>query len=137
MPTLKTSILFTLLCSAFAGPAYAASNCGTEKSHAGYRACLEGKASESRIKLEQALTLLAKRIDNWDEELDYRQRARAHLQQSFELFQRFRESQCEFEASLAAGGNGAGDMRLHCEADLNNQYGKSLHSRLAQDTTPR
>lgn len=133
----KTSVLFTLLCSAFASPAYATTDCVTAKDHVGFRECLEKKASQSRVELEQARKLLAKRIGSWDEELVYRQRARAHLQQSFGLFQRFRESHCEFEASLAAGGNGAGDMRLHCEADLNNQYAKSLRSRIAQDAAPR
>lgn len=134
---LKTGVLVTLLCSAFAGPAYATTGCGREKDHVSYRECLEKKASHSRVELEHALALLAKRIDTWDEELEYRQRARAHLKQSFGLFQRFRESQCGFEASLAAGGNGAGDMRLHCEANLNNQFAKSLRSRMTQAAAPR
>jgi uncharacterized protein YecT (DUF1311 family) len=134
---LKTSVLFTLIFAALAVPASASTNCGSERSQVGYRECLKIKASQSSVELEQALALLARRIDSWDEELEYRQRARAHLQLSFGRFQRFRDSQCELEASLAAGGNGAGDMRLHCEADLNKQYAKSLRSGLAHDPAPR
>lgn len=36
-------------------------------------------------------------------------------------FLRYRQSQCEFQTSLAAGGNGAVDRRLLCEIDLNNR----------------
>ncbi|WP_081897415.1 lysozyme inhibitor LprI family protein [Massilia sp. BSC265] len=133
---LKTGVLVTLLCSAFTGPASATAGCGREKDHVDYRECLERKASQSRVELEQALALLGKRIDSWDEEFVYRRRAHAHLQQSFELFQRFRESHCQFEASLAAGGNAAGDMRLHCEAELNNQYATSLRSRMTHVAAP-
>lgn len=134
---LKTRVFFALLCSTLAGSAYASTQCGREKDHVGYRKCLEKKALQSRVKLDQAMALLARRIDSRDEELEYRQRTQARLQQSFGLFQRFRESHCEFESSLAAGGNGAGDMRLQCEAELNSRYTKSLQGHLAQDATPR
>lgn len=80
---LRASVFFTLLCSVFAGPAHASTDCGVEKSHVEYRECLKSRASQSRVELEQALALLAKRIDGWIEELEYRQRARAYLQQSY------------------------------------------------------
>lgn len=121
-----TRSFFALSCLAYAGFAYANSDCATADSHAGQRECLERAASASRAELEKARASLAKRIQAWDEASDYRQRSLRLLTNSFMRFERFRDAECEYEAASAAGGNGAGDMRLECKVSLNRAYTESL-----------
>lgn len=114
-----------------AGSVYANGDCRTTQSHADQRKCLEGAASRARAKLEKTQALLVERIQAWEEDPDYRQRAAKLLKQSFARFAEFRDAECEYEAAAAAGGNGAGDMRLQCQIDLSEQYAESLLKQLA------
>jgi uncharacterized protein YecT (DUF1311 family) len=109
---------------------HASGDCDTGGSHANQRQCLERAASTSRAELEKAQSLLVERIQAWDEEPDYRLRAIKLLKQSFARYAEFRDTECEYEAAAAAGGNGAGDMRLQCQIDLNRQYAESLRKHL-------
>jgi hypothetical protein len=45
-------------------------------------------------------------------------------------YARYRKFQCEHEASSAAGGNGAGDMRLSCQVLLDAAYLKSNQEKI-------
>jgi uncharacterized protein YecT (DUF1311 family) len=112
------------------GCVHARSDCSTAESHADQRKCLERAAAATRAELEKAQALLIERIEAWDEEADYRQRAVKLLKQSVARFAEFRDTECEYEAAAAAGGNGAGDMRLQCQIDLNRQYAESLRKQL-------
>jgi uncharacterized protein YecT (DUF1311 family) len=114
----------------FAGCVYARSDCSTTESHADQRKCLERAASATWAKLEKAQALLIERIQAWDEEVDYRKTATRRLKRSSARFEEFRNTECEYEAAAAAGGNGAGDMRLQCQIDLNKQYAESLRKQL-------
>ena len=105
-------------------------------SHGEQRQCLERIAAESRVKLEHARALLIKRIQTWDEEASYRQRTLTLLNQSYDRFKNYRNFQCEYEASTAAGGNGAGDMRLQCQIDLNAHYVTWLNTQLRSQAMP-
>jgi hypothetical protein len=53
------------------------------------------------------------------------------LKQSVARFGQFRDTECKYEAAAAAGGNGAGDMQLQCQIDLNRQYAESLRKQFA------
>lgn len=118
--------MFALLCFLFAGHAHAGSACSTTEGHADQRRCLERAAHATQVELEKAHGLLVERIRAWDAEPDDRQRAVTLLKQSFTRFAAFRDTECEYEAAAAAGGNGAGDRRLQCRIDLNRQYAASL-----------
>ncbi|MBW8897346.1 MAG: DUF1311 domain-containing protein [Massilia sp.] len=115
-----------LACFMIAGYVHASSDCSTAESHADQRSCLERAASATRAKLETTQALLITRIEAWDESAGDRQRAVKLLKQSVARFAQFRDTECEYEAAAAAGGNGAGDMRLQCQIDLNRQYAESL-----------
>lgn len=136
-PRFRTGLLYALACLTAAGMAHANSDCSTAQSHADQRKCLEGAASESRARLAQARVLITNRIQAWDEEPVYRQRALTLLKESFLRFERFRDAECEYEAAAAAGGNGAGDMRLQCQIGLNREYTESLHRQLNRYAAPR
>jgi uncharacterized protein YecT (DUF1311 family) len=133
----QARLFFALACFTFAASAYANSDCSTAESHADQRECLGRAASASRAELETVRASLVKRIKSWDEEPVYKQRALALLKQSFVRFERFRNSECEYEAAAAAGGNGAGDMRLQCQVDLNRHYAESLRKQLNWYFAPR
>jgi hypothetical protein len=97
------------------------SDCAALSSHAESRACLSKKAYASSVALQDAEEELAKAITHWDEDPYWKSKSANALRTSNQDFYRYRESYCDFSASLAAGGNGAGDMRLECIMELNRQ----------------
>jgi uncharacterized protein YecT (DUF1311 family) len=131
-----TRLFFALACSTFAGAAYANSDCHTAESHVGQRICLEGIASASQDELKKTHDSLVKRIREWDDEPDCAQKSLQLLEQSFVAFERFRDAECEYEAAAAAGGNGAGDMRLQCSISLNRKYNEILRTQMNWYTQP-
>ncbi|HEY4081749.1 MAG TPA: lysozyme inhibitor LprI family protein [Burkholderiaceae bacterium] len=89
--------------------------------HANARACLEQaaqSAAKARSEAEDAMQLAVKQ---WDQEETEKSRAALALQASQAAFLTLRRIQCDLLASLAAGGNGAGDRRLLCEIELDRQ----------------
>lgn len=96
-----------------------AEECGRKPSHAEERACYVELARSTAAELDRVERELARQVEQWDQDAEYQQRTRSLLLASFERFKSFRDAQCEAEASLAAGGNGAGDLRLSCVARLN------------------
>jgi uncharacterized protein YecT (DUF1311 family) len=79
---------------------------------------LARRSSLELINVERAANA---RIEKWDEEANWRLASAEALKQSSRQFLKYRKSQCDLVASLAAGGNGAGDMRLNCIVRLNAQ----------------
>lgn len=111
-----------------AGLASAAPDCGgRSSSHASERACWIKAAEKSDLLVRSAQESLRKRIKSWDQNAEYMERTLVLFDESTKRFSRYRQSQCEFEASAAAGGNGAGDMRLSCQIALDETYLRSLH----------
>lgn len=105
----------------------AAPNCGgRSSSHADERACWIKAAEKSNALVHTAQESLRQRIKNWDEEADYIKRTLSLFDESTKQFNRYRQSQCEFEASTAAGGNSADDMRLNCQIALDETCLRSL-----------
>jgi len=96
-----------------------AEECGRKPSHAEERGCHVELARSSTAELGGVERELAGQVEQWDQEAEYKQRTRSLLLASFERFKSFRDAQCEAEASLAAGGNAARDLRLSCVTRLN------------------
>ena len=99
----------------------AAQDCFDTGSQATARECLQQRAarSEAQLKAVEAATLKA--VNDWKDTPSNRQRSARELKASIALFRRFREHQCEFEASLAAGGTGGSHRRLLCRIELDEQ----------------
>lgn len=131
-------VIAALISIIFAIPAMAQSSemavaqCLKLPSHAESRACLEAKVKESDSILDHTETAFLSTLTHWDEEAQYKSRSVTQLQASVSKFAQYRESQCEFLSSLAAGGNGAGDRRLLCHIGLNQRRIAEL--REAQDS---
>ena len=110
------------------GLASASPYCGGRSStHASERACWIKAEKKSKALVHSAQESLRKRIKSWDEDAESIERTLVLFDESTKKFSRYRHSQCEFEASTAAGGNGAGDMRLSCQIALDETYLRSLY----------
>jgi len=102
-------------------------------SQAGMRDCLAAKAEASRKVLCQAEEMGAQMLSRWDEDILYVKRAKATLVAANVAFAKYRETQCQFSASLSGGGAGnSHEMgRLACLATLNSQRAEQLRAALS------
>ncbi|MBK1715370.1 lysozyme inhibitor LprI family protein [Rubrivivax gelatinosus] len=89
--------------------------------HADARSCLIAEAAKSDWRLEEAERDLRQVVCNWQENESYKRTALAAQKQAHAEFLRARSAQCELQATLAAGGNGANDRRLLCRIELNDR----------------
>jgi uncharacterized protein YecT (DUF1311 family) len=121
-----TLFLGTLIAS---HSAFATEECSKATSHAEQRECLAALAHRSDAEVMNAQAMVLKRINDWDEEESYKQESRNLLRESGARFKAFKTSQCELEASSAAGGNGTGDLRLDCQIRLDRLYAAELRRR--------
>ncbi|EEA01362.1 conserved hypothetical protein [Burkholderia sp. H160] len=71
---------------------------------------------------------MAHTLSKWDEDNEYVNQAKAKLVALDRKFAEYRETQCEFAASLSGGGAGnAHEMgRLACVSELNNWRAEQL-----------
>ncbi len=106
--------------------------CNSERVHAAQRACLSREALRYNDAVLAAQAVVRKRITAWDEDAGYKARSLKLFSATTRQYQRYRSSQCEFDASAAAGGNGAGDMRLTCQIELDGAYLTDLQNQTSQ-----
>lgn len=102
-------------------------------SQAGMRDCLAAKAEASQSALRQAEEMGARMLLRWDEDVQYVKGAKAKLVAANAAFAKYRETQCQFSASLSGGGAGNGHEmgRLACLATLNNRRAEQLREALS------
>jgi hypothetical protein len=117
-------------------PGLAFAACSDFPSHAEQRHCLELEAAKLSHQIEMTQAVLRDRISAWDEDAGYKSRALALFVSAASRFQAFTAAQCTFEASAAAGGNGAGDMQLECQISLGRAYLKSLQEQATWFPSP-
>lgn len=129
------SALFALV-TCWPAATLAAQICGDAPDHASERACWIKAVKDSSARVHAAQELQRRRIEQWDQDPPYRARTLALFNAAADGFARFRQTQCEYEASVAAGGNGAGDMRLRCRIALDNAYIKSIQAQAAWWSRP-
>ncbi len=92
------------------------------------RDCLREKVESSQKALTQAEQKMIGALSKWDEDDRYIREAKTKLVASNKKFAEYRETQCEFSASLTGGGAGdAHDIRrLACVSELNNRRAEQL-----------
>lgn len=122
-------ILFALALIACTA-SYAKELCSDASSHADQRACLVKAERISAAEVKNAQETHRKVILAWDDETSFIQQSLKLFNVSVREYARFRRAQCEYEASAAGGGNGAGDMRLNCQISLDVAYLKSLKDKV-------
>jgi uncharacterized protein YecT (DUF1311 family) len=89
--------------------------CSENLSHVEQRECLEQRARVREERIALAEKRVREAIMRWDQEQTYRDRSIALLNMSRKAYLKQRAAACEVEASTAAGGNGASDLRLQCQ----------------------
>lgn len=123
------AFIFFAVEAAAVGVAYAATGeCSNAISHVEQRSCLEAQFKEVEKRLVLAERSTMAKIAAWDEDTGYRLASSKALSASNSAFRKYRASQCEYEWSLAAGGNGATDMRLDCAIELTQSRIKLLEA---------
>lgn len=113
--SLTTCALLAIELAAAAEPLPDAASCSAEVGHADQRACLEHKAHARQERIALAERRVRETIAHWDQEQIYRDRSVSLLNASRRAYLAQRKATCEVEASSAAGGNAAGDLRLQCQ----------------------
>jgi len=104
----------------------AESSCYKRPSHVEAIRCLERHAQHAAAALNLAEKTLRSAVANRDQEQSERERELAAFDNSAARFREYRELQCTFVASLAAGGNAAIDRKLLCEIELNHARAADL-----------
>lgn len=89
--------------------------------HAESRSCLEKLESKIDDQLQETEKHAVGSLLAWDEEENYKNLSIKAFLDSIATFRKYQLKQCDFFWSLAAGGNGAGDMRLSCQIELADQ----------------
>jgi uncharacterized protein YecT (DUF1311 family) len=107
--------------------AFAATACDNASDHAAERVCLQQEAAKSDAKVKDAQAKLLEKIHAWREDSDFKNDTLARFQVSVGEYFKWRSAQCEYVRSVAAGGNGAGDMALECQIELDSEYLHSIH----------
>lgn len=102
--------------------------CSKAGDHASERSCLILEAKNSQIELDVTEKKFLQKLENWDEESGYKKRTKGLFLTASKQHIQLRKAQCELLASLAAGGNGAGDMRLECIIELNTRRTDEIRS---------
>ncbi len=98
-----------------------ASRCAEAADHVTQRECLEQVFKQADADLYQAEKMLRLALTTWKEEKSFKLRTLARFDKAVKSFRLYRHDACEFDASAAAGGNGAGDLRLDCAIRLTNE----------------
>jgi uncharacterized protein YecT (DUF1311 family) len=105
--------------------------CSRRASHAGQRECLTRLAAKTDAELIEIESLLQARIrsrESADHAMaEYRRRSLAHHEAGIVAYRKYRDAHCELWASVAAGGNGADDMRLSCRVALDRDRAANIH----------
>jgi uncharacterized protein YecT (DUF1311 family) len=101
-------------------------DCTRHDSHASYRTCLERQAARADADLVHQENALRSKIGRWDETVEAKQRRLHQFDLDVAAYRRYRQARCDYEASRAAGGNGAHDMRLSCRIELDAQRSAML-----------
>lgn len=113
-PRIRFAITLAIALAVMALPSLAwEPECATG-SHAEIRACLDRLTASVEAELQRMEARLASRIALWDAEPPDVRRALQLLDVDRKAYRAYRAARCELQASAAAGGNGAGDLRAMC-----------------------
>jgi uncharacterized protein YecT (DUF1311 family) len=131
MKGVALSLLTLLLgCYATSTPAqsdsHAAASCYKETSHADARSCLEQYSQRTLAALSAVEVSVRSGLSSSVDDATERARELSAFDEAAARFAEYRDRQCAFVASLAAGGNSATDRRLLCEIELNNARAMEL-----------
>lgn len=100
-------------------------DCWKGHDHAAMSACIEARAKDAQVSLDQveraAGDAIHASVDESPGFPSYRREAMARLHLASSAFSKYVASECDYEASLAVKGNGSEDVRLACVAVLSEE----------------
>ena len=105
-------------------------SCDMPMDHVEQRKCSEHLFNELSHKVISAQQSLRNKITTWDQEPEFKAAALANLDKAVHAFQTYQSEQCEFDASVAAGGNAANDLRIECKIRLYSSYLKYIQEQI-------
>lgn len=105
--------------------------CDDALDQVGYRVCISQEAENSAQEVKAKQEELLNKIKSWDQEPEFRNETVKLFKKAIKSFETYKEHQCRYEWSAAAGGNGASSMGAICTIELNNSYLKSLNLQLS------
>ena len=100
--------------------------CASSVDHATMRKCLEDAAKSANDELTSTENKLIASLKGWDQDKIWQDKAIERLKGASSEFRKYQKQQCDFEASTAAGGNAAGDLRADCIYRLAKERSKRL-----------
>lgn len=116
---LKYSVFLLLLITSSKVGAAPSDPCSVnDPDHVTYRACQQTKVDSAMRLVAKAEDQVRSAIRNWEEDENWVDQSLELFEKSVIAFRAYQAAVCEVDASSAAGGNGAGDMRLSCEENL-------------------
>jgi Lysozyme inhibitor LprI len=99
--------------------------CSAKNDAVGQRECMERLAERTNAELDGLEARIRAQVPLWDAEDDgmevYRRQFGERLNAGITAYRHYRTAQCDMWAARAAGGNGADDMRLSCQVELDCQ----------------
>ena len=110
---------------------HVSASCDEAIDQVGYRICISQKAENSAQEVKAKQDELLNKIKSWDQEQEFRDETIKLFKKAIKSFDTYKEHQCRYEWSAAAGGNGASSMGAICTIRLNNDYLKSLNVQLS------
>ena len=110
---------------------HVSASCDDAIDQVGYRICISQKAENSAQEVKTKQEELLNKIMSWDQEPEFRDETIKLFKITIKSFETYKENQCRYEWSAAAGGNGASSMGAICTIRLNKDYLKSLKVQLS------
>jgi uncharacterized protein YecT (DUF1311 family) len=104
------------------------SKCWKNHSHVEMSQCVLDVATKAHAELKSAEQLVVAAISKKDEPSEHTQAMRSALEASNLSYRKYQQSQCNFEAAFAAGGNAAHDLRTACNAELDRNRTEQLQA---------
>jgi uncharacterized protein YecT (DUF1311 family) len=102
------------------------SSCSKDHSHVEMTECVRSDTAKSKKALQEAEASVVNGLSQRNEEPKDIAAMKKAYEAGKDAFQSYRDKQCAFYVAMAAGGNGAHDLRLACEASLNMERAKQL-----------
>ena len=100
--------------------------CWEGNDHRGLNRCVTKRAAIARTNLQAMEDSVRKAIAKSNEDASYLKPVQQRFEASVESYRKYRKDQCQLREALAAMGNGAGEIKLACEAELDTNRAEEL-----------
>jgi uncharacterized protein YecT (DUF1311 family) len=100
--------------------------CWEGNDHRGLSLCVSQRAASARAELEAVERAMRDTIAKSEEPRAYLNSVQQSLEASVESYRSYRTIQCQLREALAAMGNGAAEIKLACEAELDTNRAEQL-----------